>query len=335
MNVSKSTLQRLCYVLGGCKHGVAFLLWLHRRSEEPSVTSTVCYWKSSSLARVGKGDLSISALLKKEVPKLEPKDSSFLQEVIDNFCETDGTLFNFFKKPQHENTSIYQILLSYIEANPNNHSPEDFLVYAMSAITDTACEEAEFKTRSQAESHEWFEMRFGRITASVVYEAARCKTISGALTERILGASQPLETEAILRGKRLEPLVLKEVAKQKKLSIRQAGIYLKKERPIFGASPDGITSDYVIEIKCPAKDRSVERYISKGQIMKKFWCQIQMQMLFANKNKGLFCVASPSFEENQEVQIFEVELDKEEIIEVMNMAEIFWKKAIYPVLSKK
>lgn len=58
-------------------------------------------------------------------------------------------------------------------------------------------------------------------------------------------------------------------------------------------------------------------------------------MLFANKNKGLFCVASPSFEENQEVQIFEVELEKEQIIEIMNMAEVFWKKAIYPVLSKK
>lgn len=28
---------------GGCKHAVAFLMWLHRRSEEPSPTETVCY----------------------------------------------------------------------------------------------------------------------------------------------------------------------------------------------------------------------------------------------------------------------------------------------------
>ncbi|GBP91591.1 hypothetical protein EVAR_54560_1 [Eumeta japonica] len=30
---------------GGCKHAVAFLMWLHRRSEEPSCTQVQCYWK--------------------------------------------------------------------------------------------------------------------------------------------------------------------------------------------------------------------------------------------------------------------------------------------------
>lgn len=138
-------------------------------------------------------------------------------------------LYSIFLRNLNTRISLYQILLNYVEANPTNHSPEDFLVYARSAITDNACEEAEYKTRSQAESHEWFEMRFGRITASVVYEAARCKTLSGALTERILGASQPLQTDAILRGKRLEPLVLKEVAKQKKI-YHQTGWYIFKKR---------------------------------------------------------------------------------------------------------
>ncbi|KAI4454199.1 hypothetical protein MML48_10g00004289 [Holotrichia oblita] len=35
---------------GGCKHEVAFLMWLHRRSEEPSPTETSCYWKKSKLS---------------------------------------------------------------------------------------------------------------------------------------------------------------------------------------------------------------------------------------------------------------------------------------------
>ncbi|KAI5644485.1 hypothetical protein NE865_03592 [Phthorimaea operculella] len=38
---------------GGCKHSVAFLMWTHRRSEEPACTSTECYWKKSTLAKVG------------------------------------------------------------------------------------------------------------------------------------------------------------------------------------------------------------------------------------------------------------------------------------------
>ncbi|XP_033226060.1 uncharacterized protein LOC117178739 [Belonocnema kinseyi] len=42
-------LQVLCHdcvaSLGGCKHTVAFLMWLHRRSEDPSPTEVECNWK--------------------------------------------------------------------------------------------------------------------------------------------------------------------------------------------------------------------------------------------------------------------------------------------------
>lgn len=38
---------------GGCKHAIAFLMWVHRRSEEPSCTSVECYWKKFRLSRVG------------------------------------------------------------------------------------------------------------------------------------------------------------------------------------------------------------------------------------------------------------------------------------------
>ncbi|KAK9885166.1 hypothetical protein WA026_010676, partial [Henosepilachna vigintioctopunctata] len=38
---------------GGCKHAIAFLMWVHRRSEEPSCTSIQCYWMKSKLSRVG------------------------------------------------------------------------------------------------------------------------------------------------------------------------------------------------------------------------------------------------------------------------------------------
>ncbi|CAG9768249.1 unnamed protein product [Ceutorhynchus assimilis] len=38
---------------GSCKHAIAFLMWLHRRSEEPASTSVTNYWKKSSLSKVG------------------------------------------------------------------------------------------------------------------------------------------------------------------------------------------------------------------------------------------------------------------------------------------
>ncbi|CAH1991845.1 unnamed protein product [Acanthoscelides obtectus] len=35
---------------GGCKHGVALFMWLHRRSEEPPCTSVKCYWTNARLS---------------------------------------------------------------------------------------------------------------------------------------------------------------------------------------------------------------------------------------------------------------------------------------------
>ena len=39
---------------GGCKHVIGFLYWLHRRSEDPSVTELICYWKKSNLSKAGR-----------------------------------------------------------------------------------------------------------------------------------------------------------------------------------------------------------------------------------------------------------------------------------------
>ncbi|KAF5271372.1 hypothetical protein FQA39_LY08170 [Lamprigera yunnana] len=38
---------------GGCKHAIELLMWIHRRSEEPSCTEVQCYWLKSKLSRVG------------------------------------------------------------------------------------------------------------------------------------------------------------------------------------------------------------------------------------------------------------------------------------------
>lgn len=38
---------------GGCKHGLAVLAWIHRKSESKSVTDVEPYWKKSRLSGVG------------------------------------------------------------------------------------------------------------------------------------------------------------------------------------------------------------------------------------------------------------------------------------------
>lgn len=58
-------------------------------------------------------------------------------------------------------------------------------------------------TRGQAENVLWHSNKQGRVSASKVYEASKCKT-DGVLVKSILGRYKVLVTKAIKRGKREE-----------------------------------------------------------------------------------------------------------------------------------
>lgn len=66
----------------------------------------------------------------------------------------------------------------------------------------------------------------------------------------------------MLRGRKLEE-VLKGVEKKLNVKFKRVGLQLKPRYPIFGASPDGITEDYVVEIKCPQSEKNICNYLKK------------------------------------------------------------------------
>ncbi|KAF9816534.1 hypothetical protein SFRURICE_010693 [Spodoptera frugiperda] len=61
----------------------------------------------------------------------------------------------------------------------------------------------EEETREQSNSALWFELRYGRITASRTFEVSRCKTSDGTLISLIPGGKIP-DTPAMKRGRVLE-----------------------------------------------------------------------------------------------------------------------------------
>lgn len=76
-------------------------------------------------------------------------------------------------------------------------------------------------------------------------------------------------------------------------------------------SPDGIlTKNTVVEIKCPATENTLKNYLNNNKIAEKFYAQIQLQMHVTGFKKGLFCVASPNFETNNEIYIKNVDYDE-------------------------
>ncbi|RVE41280.1 hypothetical protein evm_014071 [Chilo suppressalis] len=68
---------------GGCKHAIVFLMWVHRRGEEPSCTAVECYWKKSKLSRVGS---SLKYMTAKDLSKgssLLPPNSSVFNKFLE------------------------------------------------------------------------------------------------------------------------------------------------------------------------------------------------------------------------------------------------------------
>lgn len=58
------------------------------------------------------------------------------------------------------------------------------------------------------------------------------------------------------RGRDLEKPVLEAIAKRHNIKILQVGLMLDSRLPEMGASPDGLTEEFVIEVKCPMKASS-------------------------------------------------------------------------------
>lgn len=318
--------------IGGCKHGIALLFWLHRRSEEPSVTETICYWRKSELSKVGTSkkfilltDLTASANL-----DLSNKDD-FLNKVISSSNNiTDCMLLKMHKEVEMETLSLHHLYIAYVEETQSrNNVAEEFLKFCTNKMTVRDCNNAMKYTIEQSKSPLWYELKYGRITASKIYEASRCNTEDGTLVETVFGATKFPETLAMKRGLQLEEDVLRQCEKERNIKFNRCGLVLNPQYPVLGASPDAISKDFVVEIKCPSKEKTVSNYVKDNKVTIKYMSQIQMQMHFCKKNKGVFVVADPNFSQNNNIYVYEIDYDENFCIDLISKSMDFWKKHIF------
>ncbi|XP_072403334.1 uncharacterized protein [Diabrotica undecimpunctata] len=338
---TEEVLDLKCYdcaaSLGGCKHQIAFLMWLHRRSEEPSKTEVTCYWAKSKLSKVG---TSIKYLTLKDFGAPEELSSDedsnqFLQEVIDMGIknQSESQLLQHFKDDNIKEIGIFQLRLKFISTEQTTYS--EFVEFCSNNMSEHICSEAAIKTSTQSDSSLWFELRYGRITASKLYDAAHCKKCDGAFVEQILGVSKFKATSAMNRGKQLEESMIKCVQKVFQIKLNRIGLQLNPKFPIFGASPDVICEEYIVEIKCPQTNKTVANYLTKdNKITAKYNAQVQLQMFMFAKKKCLFCVADPEFENNSNFNYTWVDYDENHLESLMTAAESFWTHNIFPRLLK-
>jgi hypothetical protein len=106
-------------------------MWLHRRTEEPSPTSTVCYWKRSVLSTVkDQGTFLKVSQMKKPKQPLRTKDdlsenvlAAFLKEEPEH-CQ----LYLHFSDVDSKKGSIHS-LISYPILSYPGHSSTDSIRY--------------------------------------------------------------------------------------------------------------------------------------------------------------------------------------------------------------
>lgn len=324
---------------GGCKHSITFLVWFHR-SEEPSPTEVSCYWVKSKLSKVGTSIkyITLKDFGAQEELSSDEESSLFLQEVISKGLEnnSESQLLKHFKSDSiKEHLGLYQLMLNFVQSGRSGEQPDctKFLEFCSQEMDPELCSEAAVMTTEQSNSSLWFDLRYGRITASKIYDAAHCKKSNGVFVNQILGLTKLPVTEAMSRGKKMEGDILDCLKNKLKIKATQIGLQLNSRHPIFGASPDAICEGYVVEIKCPSSEKNVSNYLTKNnEITAKYKAQVQLQMFMFKKKKCLFCVADPDFELNNKFSHIWVEYDPEYIEMLMDAAECFWSNNIFPHL---
>ncbi len=276
---------------------------------------------------------------RKEIKPLQAKTGLFLKTVMDasKAEQREDTVLTKYSKASSDvkKLSIHHLLLNFFEIKRGGMSADEFMVFCAKTLSTEICYQASCETVEQSQNSLWHYLRYGRITASKAYEATRCKTIDGSLVERVLGAKCIKDTVAMAYGRDLEKDVIKQVEKEMKIKISPCGFMTSPEIPVMGASPDGITDDFVIEVKCPMTEERKKEYIYDNKIKDRYFAQVQMQIFFFfEKRQALFCLASEDFKISKKVLIKIVPFDSLYCSNIIQNCICFWKRAIFPVLEK-
>lgn len=173
------------------------MFWLNRRSEDPSRTSKICYWKISKLSKAA-GDVKYITKNEFEAKRKKSRSKATIQTTDKNgltirsadwyktsvpeMCKQDSTLLRYCHAPKFEFLDLHTLIKRFYESNgiPN---ADAIIEFCKEKMTIESCEEAVKFTVNQSKCNTWLALRYARITASKFYETLKCKTASGTLTE--------------------------------------------------------------------------------------------------------------------------------------------------------
>ncbi|XP_061712754.1 uncharacterized protein LOC133521704 [Cydia pomonella] len=177
--------------------------------------------------------------------------------------------------------------------------------------TDSERDQIQKKTILQRDCSEWIELRRSLLTASnfglVIKRKQRSKCAN--MVKKIIYGTNLEHVASIKHGLINEQRASRQLAQQECLNIKPCGLFIDQELPFLGASPDGVSGDTIVELKCPitANRLGLEEAVKKKKV--NFWTikkdgswdinknhnwyfQVQGQLHVTQKSQCLFAVWS-------------------------------------------
>lgn len=211
----------------------------------------------------------------KSLYKACKKFGSVFVHTIDPLSDTSDSEDGDDVDKQFEDLScLWDIIADYKNANDSVQN-EDILNHIQGIFNPQLIAKIEETTRDQTDSDLWFDLRKGRITASVMSSVLKCRIDrleqTNYITKRINGEANFISTAATDYGQTMEVAALQQYSENykknhSKATIDKSGLIISATYPFIAASPDGVVSckccgEGLIEIKCSFTHQ--DKYISE------------------------------------------------------------------------
>lgn len=203
--------------------------------------------------------------------------------------------------------------------------------------SDEEFDRIERETVLQSDCSEWLELRRNILTASNFGRVCKMRPTTGceSLVKQILYTA--FDCEAMEYGRNNEELAREDLASRIGEKITKCGLFIDRNNPFLGASPDGLVKDdSIVEIKCPSSARELspddavkkrkctfwtvtkEGEIGDIQTNHNFYYQVQGQLQVTKRKYCIFALWTP-----KGLKTTTIERD-----------EVFWRDRMFPKLKR-
>lgn len=263
------------------------------------------------------------------------------------FCDELQVIFlNNISKQLYRSLNLTE-LLELGESIYNSLTQIDYTIYS----------KIEEMTRDQNKCEIWFDIRIGRVTASLFKKCCRTKiespslslikqiTAPGTYNFRTKATDWGIENES----RALQSLKEKVFCEHNEFSMVKCGFFIRSDLPHLGASPDALIycscHDFItVEVKCPFKFKNSDNLLNDMinetdcplicvansiEMNKKhsYYYQVQLQMFITGAKVGYFLCWAPK----DQILVI-VKKDEPFLFENLEKASDFFRKILLPEL---